>query len=73
MVPNVTKIHLDINELAAGKLGVVEFNSLPFVPKRLYWLSDVPLGGERGHHAHKALTQLICVLTGSVEVEIYQE
>jgi dTDP-4-dehydrorhamnose 3,5-epimerase-like enzyme len=72
MVQNVSEIQLDINSLPAGKLGVVEFNSLPFQPKRLYWLSEVPKGAERGHHAHKQLSQLICVLSGSVDIDIFE-
>ena len=28
---------------------------LPFVPKRLYWIYDVPGGESRGGHAHKQL------------------
>ena len=31
---------------------------LPFVPKRLYWIYDVPGGESRGGHAHKKLKQI---------------
>lgn len=72
MVPIVREIHLDVNSLAVGKLGVIEFRTLPFQPKRIYWLSEVPAGVERGHHAHKQLTQLMCVPSGSVDVDIYE-
>jgi dTDP-4-dehydrorhamnose 3,5-epimerase-like enzyme len=72
MVPIVREIHLDVNSLAVGKLGVIEFKTLPFQPKRIYWLSEVPAGVERGHHAHKQLTQLMWVPSGSVDVDIYE-
>ena len=72
MVPSVREIDLDINSLAFGKLGVIEFKSLPFQPKRIYWLAEVPIDGERGHHAHKHLTQLMCVPSGSVDIDIYE-
>jgi dTDP-4-dehydrorhamnose 3,5-epimerase-like enzyme len=72
MVQGVREFQLDISSLAVGKLGVIEFDSLPFEPKRLYWLSEVPEGSERGHHAHKQLTQLMCVSSGSVDVDIYE-
>lgn len=72
MVQNVREFQIDINSLTVGKLGVIEFNSLPFEPKRLYWLSEVPQGIQRGHHAHKQLTQLMCVSAGSVDVDIYE-
>ena len=72
MVQNVREFQIDINSLTVGKLGVIEFNSLPFEPKRLYWLSEVPQGIQRGHHAHKRLTQLMFVSAGSVDVDIYE-
>ena len=72
MVRCVREFEVDVHSSTVGKLGVIEFDSLPFEPKRLYWLSEVPEGSERGHHAHKQLTQLICVTSGSVDVDIYE-
>ena len=43
---------------------------LPFVPKRLYWIYDVPGGESRGGHAHKALYQLIIAASGSFNVTL---
>ena len=62
----------DIRSFATGKLGVIEFDSLPFEPKRLYWLAEVPVEAERGHHAHKKLSQVIYTLAGSVELVIFK-
>lgn len=61
-------LHLDTN----GRLGIVEFESLDFVPKRIYWLSDIPNGCIRGRHAHKTLKQLFILMRGSICVEIYR-
>lgn len=49
-----------------GRLGVTEFWQLPFVPKRMFWISGVPTGISRAGHAHRTCTQLLIVLSGSV-------
>jgi dTDP-4-dehydrorhamnose 3,5-epimerase-like enzyme len=72
MTESAQSIQLDRKKLPFGTLGVIEFSSLDFDPARVYWISDVPHGAERGHHAHKDLTQQICVLAGSVEIEIWE-
>ncbi len=61
---------IEVKDSPAGGLGIIEFSSLNFRPARIYWISNVPEGVERGHHAHKALSQVICILTGSVDIEI---
>lgn len=38
---------------------------LPFEPKRMYYLHDIPEGTVRGAHAHKELQQVIWAITGS--------
>lgn len=43
---------------------------LPFVPKRLYWIYDVPRGESRGGHAHKRLKQIIIAAKGSFTVHL---
>jgi dTDP-4-dehydrorhamnose 3,5-epimerase-like enzyme len=55
-----------------GSLGVLEFENLKFVPKRLYWLSNVPRDSTRGNHAHKTLNQIFILLSGSIDIEIYR-
>lgn len=55
-----------------GNLSVVENGlTLPFDVKRIYYLYDVPGGGERGGHAHKNLKQLIVAASGSFTVTLY--
>lgn len=52
-----------------GNLTFVEGGRhVPFDIKRVYYLYDVPGGGERGGHAHKALSQLIIAMSGSFDV-----
>jgi len=45
-------------------------HEIPFVPKRVYYLYDVPGGSERGGHAHRDLYQLIVAAGGSFDVMI---
>jgi dTDP-4-dehydrorhamnose 3,5-epimerase-like enzyme len=53
-----------------GCLESLEFDErLPFSPKRIYFLSDVPAGENRGLHAHKQLHQIIICLQGSVDLK----
>ena len=52
-----------------GNLTFVEGGRhVPFDIKRVYYLYDVPGGGERGGHAHKQLRQLIIAMSGSFDV-----
>ena len=54
-----------------GNLTVVENGvTLPFDVKRVYYLYDVPGGGNRGSHAHKELSQLIIAASGSFTVTL---
>lgn len=43
--------------------------SLPFVPKRVFYLYDIPAGESRGAHAHKKCHQLLVASSGSFTVE----
>jgi len=52
-----------------GNLSFIESgNHIPFEIKRVYYLYDVPGGGKRGGHAHKALHQLIIAISGSFDI-----
>lgn len=72
MLNGVQEIQIPLKLDARGTLGVVEFNSLNFVPQRIYWIADVPQDSERGHHAHKTLNQLFILMKGSLTVELSQ-
>ena len=51
-----------------GNLSVIEGDTIPFVSKRVYYLYDVPSGGERGGHAHKEQLELLIDVSGSFDV-----
>lgn len=68
----VQKLQIPLKPDANGRLGIIEFGSVNFDPKRIYWLSDIPMGSIRGRHAHKTLKQLFVLVQGSLFVEIYR-
>lgn len=43
---------------------------LPFEPKRVYWLYNVPSDSERGGHAHRDCKELLVALSGYFKVHI---
>ena len=47
-----------------------EFDFGDFEIKRMFVVSDVPVGSTRGYHAHKQTTQYLCCINGSIEVTI---
>ena len=52
-----------------GSLSVAEYEKhVPFIPKRCFWVFDVPSREVRGEHAHKVLHQYLICLKGSVNV-----
>lgn len=55
----------------SGNISIVEgLKNLPFVPKRLFYIYDIPAGESRGAHAHKECHQFIIAASGSFEVLI---
>ena len=53
----------------AGNITIVEGQkNFPFEVKRIYYLYDIPGGGDRGGHAHRELRQLILAASGSFDV-----
>lgn len=63
----VTTGRLELIPEQRGTLGFFEFSQLDFVPKRMFWLMDVPVGGLRGAHAHRLCRQFVVCLTGTVK------
>ena len=49
-----------------GSLVASDFAQLPFVPKRVFTVFDVPSRDVRGEHAHRICSQLLVCLKGSV-------
>lgn len=52
-----------------GDLLVAELGEhMPFSVRRMYALLNIPEGSERGGHAHRQLSQLMVVLSGSLDL-----
>lgn len=49
-----------------GSLTATEFSHLPFTPRRLFTVYDVPSESVRGSHAHRQCSQLLVCLAGSL-------
>jgi dTDP-4-dehydrorhamnose 3,5-epimerase-like enzyme len=55
-----------------GVLVPVELSqSIPFKVVRFFWIFDVPSGGTRGSHAHKACHQYMICAVGSLHVDAF--
>lgn len=54
-----------------GILCPIEFDTLPFGPKRIFYVINVPAGIERGNHAHHTTQQLLICLQGQIEVKLF--
>lgn len=54
-----------------GSLLPIEFNALPFEPKRIFLVSNVPTGTIRGEHAHYETEQFLLCVDGSIEVILH--
>jgi len=52
----------------SGNLSAIEFNNLPFEVKRIFYITKVPKGFERGFHSHKKTQQFLVCLQGSCDV-----
>lgn len=54
-----------------GNLTPIEETvDVPFNIKRIYYITGVPKGLERGSHAHRKLHQVLICLNGSVKVKV---
>ncbi|WP_222363059.1 sugar 3,4-ketoisomerase [Rhizobium leguminosarum] len=68
----VTRGKVNLFKDPRGALGVLDFpKEIPFTPVRMFWIHDVPAGGKRGAHAHKACTQFIICGQGQIEIDAY--
>lgn len=52
--------------LAAGEVG----KQLPFTPRRVFFVYDVPTAEVRGEHAHKTLEQVLICIHGELSVVV---
>ena len=60
----------DRSDAKSATLSVLEFDELPFLPHRIYFMQDFVLGTTRGNHAHKKLDQVFLVLAGELTIEV---
>jgi UDP-2-acetamido-3-amino-2,3-dideoxy-glucuronate N-acetyltransferase len=66
VVKGVTPISLHSAADARGSLAVAEVgDQLPFVPRRIFFVFDVPSREVRGEHAHRVQDQLLVCVRGS--------
>jgi len=54
-----------------GYLYPLEFDRLPFTPKRVFMVCDVPKGETRGEHAHYETEQFLICLKGKIDVILF--
>ena len=54
-----------------GTLVPIELSDLPFEPRRIFYVSGVPKGEERGNHAHFETQQILVCLQGSILVKLH--
>jgi hypothetical protein len=62
---------LKIYEDERGSLIPVEFENLPFLPKRIFTVNNVPINFERGNHSHFETKQFLICIRGSVDVYLH--
>jgi dTDP-4-dehydrorhamnose 3,5-epimerase-like enzyme len=65
-----TRIELSFHEDARGALTPIDFADLPFRPERVFTVTQVPPGSQRGGHGHREQRQLLACVAGRVVVEV---
>ena len=53
-----------------GILIPIELWDLPFVPARVFYVTDVPAGDIRGKHAHYKTEQILICVQGKIDVTL---
>jgi dTDP-4-dehydrorhamnose 3,5-epimerase-like enzyme len=67
---DVTRVSVTPNVDERGRLVEFDFAALPFPVRRVFAVTDVPAGTERGGHRHRRADQALFCLAGRVEVEL---
>jgi dTDP-4-dehydrorhamnose 3,5-epimerase-like enzyme len=57
-----------IEENKQGVLRIYESDKLPFVIKRVFTVMNALSGSIRGQHAHKKCNQLLCCVSGEIDL-----
>lgn len=53
-----------------GNLTFVEGSTLPFSIKRMFWITSVPLGKNRGGHAHVSCSEAVFAVQGAFTMHL---
>jgi dTDP-4-dehydrorhamnose 3,5-epimerase-like enzyme len=61
---------ININSKYGDLTPIEEMVDVPFDIKRIYYITKVPPGIERGFHAHRKLHQVLICLNGSVKIKV---
>ena len=61
---------LSVKNERGSLFAINNFDELPFLPKRLFVVSDVPSSAVRGNHAHYETQQVLFCLKGSIQITI---
>ena len=69
LVQQLQRLPMPAVEDARGQLLPVEFAELPFVPQRVFTVSQVPTGDRRGEHSHFSCQQILVCIQGQIDVE----
>lgn len=70
-VPGVTLHHMQLAVDLRGTLAAAEFPThLPFAPRRVFLVFDVPGRDVRGEHAHRSCRQFLVCARGSLSVVV---
>jgi hypothetical protein len=56
------------SDLRGALTPIESLRHVPFEIRRVFYFYDVPVGEDRGSHAHRALEQVIVAISGSFEV-----
>ena len=63
-------VAIDLKIDSRGRLEILEFPNFFFLPQRIYFLSEVPMGAKRGEHGHKNLRQIFFALKGNLTLTV---
>jgi len=69
MEEKIKKLNIFSDE--RGDLIPLEFDKVPFVPKRIFTVSNVPKNSIRGNHSHFETVQMLICVSGEIEVILH--
>lgn len=65
------EVYLGSSRDSRGMLTFAEgMADIPFSLKRIFWITDIPVGSKRGGHAHKTCKEMVCCVSGSFRLVV---